>query len=335
LHALYSWTLVAPMTGERERAAAAVSEGLDLARRLGATCWLARFEVQMGRSLSGTGDDEGALPIGLSGLAHAREASDTCTLLHAAQLLQTMVPRYPEAAAALPPPLELLEMARSTHQTTIEAVLLPTFAVQAVAAGDITAAARWCRQGLELSGLDPSSFLAGYAAFAAVEIAAAKGDHELAARLHGRLLDTERLLHAAMQPHFVAAHNSAIEGIRNALGTKGFETQVAEGSTLPWPSTFRELEAYLRGIESAEPGAPAPRREARVQARPDGLTNRQLDVVRLLAGGLTNKEIASRLGVSPKTVMHHTVAIYQKIGVRGRSETVAWAIQTGVALAPG
>ena len=60
------------------------------------------------------------------------------------------------------------------------------------------------------------------------------------------------------------------------------------------------------------------------------LTDRQLEVVRLLVGGLTNKEIALRLGLTPKTVMHHTVAIYQRLGVRGRSETVAWAIRAGV-----
>ena len=58
-------------------------------------------------------------------------------------------------------------------------------------------------------------------------------------------------------------------------------------------------------------------------------------MVRLLARGLTNKEIAQTLGVTPKTVMHHTVAIYQNLGVRGRSETVAWAIRTGAALEPG
>jgi DNA-binding NarL/FixJ family response regulator len=58
-------------------------------------------------------------------------------------------------------------------------------------------------------------------------------------------------------------------------------------------------------------------------------------VVRLLANGLTNKEIAQALGVTPKTAMHHAAAIYQKLGVRGRSETVAWAIRTGIAPEPG
>jgi len=58
-------------------------------------------------------------------------------------------------------------------------------------------------------------------------------------------------------------------------------------------------------------------------------------VVKLLARGLTNKEIAQTLGITPKTVMHHTVAIYQSLGVRGRSETVAWAFKAGMAPEPG
>lgn len=58
-------------------------------------------------------------------------------------------------------------------------------------------------------------------------------------------------------------------------------------------------------------------------------------MVKLLARGLTNKEIAQTLGITPKTVMHHTVAIYQSLGVRGHSETVAWAFKAGMAPEPG
>ena len=159
--------------GENARTKAALSEGLELAQRLGATGWLARFEVQWGRALSFS-DFDAALAAGLSGLAHARQANDTAAELDAASLLQNMASRSPEAAAALPPPQQLLEMARTAHQTTIAALLLPTFAVQAVAAGDLAAAARWCHQALELFALNPSSLLTALAVFAAVENRGAK-----------------------------------------------------------------------------------------------------------------------------------------------------------------
>ena len=315
-----------------QRAKAAPSEGLELARRSGATGWLARFEVQWGRFLTITGDDDASLAACLSGLTHAREVNDTAAALDAALQLQTMTGRSPAAAAALPPPQQLLDMARTTDQTAIAALLLPTFAVQA-AAGDVALAARWCRQGLELSGLDPSSFLTAFAVFAAVEIGA-KGDHELAARLHGRLLDSERLVDAVIPPDFATAHRSVVTGLRDALDADSFAAHVAEGATVPWPTLLRELDSYLARTAHPQPTTPASPATVHDHSRHPELTNRQHEVVKLLARGLTNKEIAQTLGITPKTVMHHTVAIYQTLGVRGRSETVAWAFQAGIAPEP-
>lgn len=57
------------------------------------------------------------------------------------------------------------------------------------------------------------------------------------------------------------------------------------------------------------------------------LTRRELDVLRLLAGGLTNRAIAERLYISPKTVEHHTSRIYAKLGVTTRSEAAAWWVR--------
>jgi predicted ATPase/DNA-binding CsgD family transcriptional regulator len=331
-----TWARGNPMD-QLERIKATFAEGLELARRTGATGWLARFEVHWGQALASEGDEDGSLIAVLSGLDHARQANDTAAILDAASMLQTMATRSPEAAAALPPPQQLLEMAYRTHQPAIAAVLLPTLAVQAAAAGDLADAAQRCRQGLRLSGLDPSSFLTGMAAFAAVEIAAANGDREVAARLHGRLLDSEQPLYAVIPPPFVTAHQTVISGLRDSLGADSFATFTAEGARRPWPSILRELDDYLEGVAVRQPPAPAaPVSPAtgRDQRRRHGLTDRQEDVVRLLANGYSNKEIAQALGVTPKTAMHHTAAIYQKLGVRGRSETVAWAIRTGIAPLP-
>src|SRR6516162_9104865 len=58
---------------------------------------------------------------------------------------------------------------------------------------------------------------------------------------------------------------------------------------------------------------------------PAGLTDRQLEILRLVAAGLSNAEIAHRLVVSPRTVDHHVSAILQKLGVRTRRDAAAWA----------
>ena len=57
-------------------------------------------------------------------------------------------------------------------------------------------------------------------------------------------------------------------------------------------------------------------------------------MLRLLAAGKTNREIAAALVVSQKTVMHHTVSIYRKIGARGRADAIAYAFRHGLATPP-
>ena len=67
------------------------------------------------------------------------------------------------------------------------------------------------------------------------------------------------------------------------------------------------------------------------RAAPAGLTPRQLDVLRLIAGGATNAEIAERLVISPKTADHHVSAVLSKLGVHSRRDVAAAAERLGVA----
>ena len=62
----------------------------------------------------------------------------------------------------------------------------------------------------------------------------------------------------------------------------------------------------------------------------ESLTNRELDVLNLLAQGLTNKEIAAQLVVSPGTVTQHTHNIYQKLMVKNRRLAVIEATKLGI-----
>jgi len=59
---------------------------------------------------------------------------------------------------------------------------------------------------------------------------------------------------------------------------------------------------------------------------PAGLTDRQVEILRLLGAGLTNAQIARRLLVSVRTVDHHVSAVLQKLGVRTRREAAATAM---------
>jgi DNA-binding NarL/FixJ family response regulator len=62
-------------------------------------------------------------------------------------------------------------------------------------------------------------------------------------------------------------------------------------------------------------------------ALPAGLTEREVEVLRLVAGGLTNNEIASELFLSAKTVSRHLSNIFTKIGVSSRAGATAFAFE--------
>jgi DNA-binding NarL/FixJ family response regulator len=64
--------------------------------------------------------------------------------------------------------------------------------------------------------------------------------------------------------------------------------------------------------------------------RPAGLTAREAEILRLVARGLLNKEIAWRLGIAPKTVGNHVEHIYAKIGVSSRAAAGLFATEHGL-----
>jgi DNA-binding CsgD family transcriptional regulator len=64
---------------------------------------------------------------------------------------------------------------------------------------------------------------------------------------------------------------------------------------------------------------------------PDGMSPRELEVLRLLAAGESNAQIARRLGLSTHTVERHVANLYRKIGARGRADATAYALRHGLA----
>jgi HD-GYP domain-containing protein (c-di-GMP phosphodiesterase class II)/DNA-binding CsgD family transcriptional regulator len=85
----------------------------------------------------------------------------------------------------------------------------------------------------------------------------------------------------------------------------------------------RASRAVLVAAGHGEPRRPSGKRPV----NPGGLTRREVDVLRLAAKGLTTREIADRLYISPKTADHHIQHIYGKINVSTRAAAALWAMQ--------
>ena len=86
----------------------------------------------------------------------------------------------------------------------------------------------------------------------------------------------------------------------------------------------RVMEKYRAAVEHKEGAA----------AGPGGLTPREVDVLKHVAAGLRNKEIAARLFISEKTVKVHLTHIYQRLGLNDRVEVALYAIRHGIVTVP-
>ena len=98
---------------------------------------------------------------------------------------------------------------------------------------------------------------------------------------------------------------------------------LAAGRTHLDPAIQQRLVAAVLDAE------PAPR--AHAQALPDDLTPREAEVLKLIAAGLSNTEIAAALVVSNATVKTHVNRIFSKTGARDRAQAVRYAFEHGIA----
>ncbi len=95
------------------------------------------------------------------------------------------------------------------------------------------------------------------------------------------------------------------------------------------PSTTQKVMQQAEAVPLAQPPAPSSipwRRGLANGARPDALTRKEREVVRLVAQGLRNKEIAARMFISEQTVKNHLRAVFEKLHVGDRLELALYAI---------
>jgi len=116
------------------------------------------------------------------------------------------------------------------------------------------------------------------------------------------------------------------ERILDALdaGAIGYLLKDAEPDEL-----IEGIRAAVRGESPLAPKAASAVIAARTKVKPD-LSERESEVLVLIATGMTNKEIARRMGIAEKTVKSHLTNIFQQIGVRDRTQAALWAERNGL-----
>jgi ATP/maltotriose-dependent transcriptional regulator MalT len=141
-------------------------------------------------------------------------------------------------------------------------------------------------------------------------ILAAEGDQpERAAQLFGAAARLHELLGTLLDPTDQPRHERAVVGTRARLGDLGFEAAWSSGRAMPLEQAVAEA--------SRVAGVAIPNRVVDPAAR-FGLTRREREVLRLLAAGQTDREIAETLFVSRRTVNAHVANILPKLGVASR-----------------
>ena len=151
-------------------------------------------------------------------------------------------------------------------------------------------------------------------------LCAIQGDHSGAATLFHTLDDPEAAS-APMPPSYAEACIALCAASAQQLSAEALSrsTLTGRGLDIGDATTLARTRLSLHASRECTP----PHGQAKA---PDALTPRERDVLREMARGFSNKEIAASLGLSAKTVMHHAGSIYRKLRVRGRGEATAFAL---------
>lgn len=131
---------------------------------------------------------------------------------------------------------------------------------------------------------------------------------------------------AAPDARLIVVTGSASEVQIANLGAVGIDGLVAK--TEGADAIFAAIDIVMAGGRYPPPSAAGPTQGRRHDA---ALTARQLGVLRLVAKGLSNKEIARDLGISPETVKVHVAQIIATAGAANRTEAAMWAVKHGLA----
>jgi predicted ATPase/DNA-binding CsgD family transcriptional regulator/DNA-binding XRE family transcriptional regulator len=297
--------ILATLAGDAARGRRWLVEALGFARTQGDGPWVVRLVGMLAVAARAAGHAD-RLPAIVGRLEAARAGADPWSLVFAARAVGQLAVMAGEHGTAAQYLDEAIEWGRRSGDDAGLATALAAAALAAHARGDGDAAAALAAEAITISARLGGS------------LAAAWRCHDVAARVsvgRARPVDLARLLggaealraraRVAMPPHSRAAHERTVAAVRAAAGERAFASAWARGREM----SIEQLRAATLAVLGA--GDPPPAR--------DELTARQVEVLRLLARGATDKEIAQALVISPATAHSHVATLRKKLGADNRT----------------
>ena len=266
------------------------------------------------------GDRDLAMARYEASLAVAREAGSPSPMVLALHNLAIEDWERDEHATSMGRLEEALALAREHAMGWALPFVLAGMGSTALSLGDPTRAVAHYRESIALAQTrgnlgDVIDAIEGMARVAASTEQAAD-----AARIFGATAAMREALPYPRTPGEVDRFEAVADAMREALGVAGFDAAWAEGRAL-------SQEAAIATALAVSADAPAREAASDRLAPGHGLTERELEVLRLLAAGRSNREIGDALFISPATAARHVANIYLKLGVDSRAEATAFALQ--------
>jgi predicted ATPase/DNA-binding CsgD family transcriptional regulator len=322
VEALFVAANTAGFLGDTPAAVAYAQEGLALARELGYPLALGRALYGFGVTWAFSGDVARAAVAYEEAVSLLRTTGvTTWEALVLAELGDTRL-MTGDVAAAVPLLDEALALLRRVENSFGIAITLGERAHAARMQGDQVLAARLFAESIAAAEeIGTGRFVLGAVAGLA-GVALALGQPERAARLLGAVETEGETSGVGRLGH--AAHTSRILAeARASLPEPGFAAAWDEGRHLPVAEALADARAIAASAGQEPPPAPD-------DASGFGLTAREVEVLRLLVEGQSDREIGEALFIGTRTVQTHVANLFAKLGVNARAEAAAVAVRRGL-----
>ena len=158
-------------------------------------------------------------------------------------------------------------------------------------------------------------------------VAVEAGDAARAARLVGAA-EAWREAHGVPVPRVQrVANERTMATARDHLGAATAAAAWAAGAAVPIDTAIAEAVSVAAGLPADAAAGPVVTAPSRAAGHPDGLTAREVEVLRLIAAGKSSRAIAETLVISESTVERHVSNLYAKIGAHSRADATAYAFR--------